>query len=107
MNLLQFDRAGYLISHYDNQIEGWQDAFLKALISIGNEFCIEKLMHIALNSENSDLRYQAVSGLGNIASKECVADLEWIRQNDVGEDFEGFKISDAASEAIYTIQHRK
>lgn len=106
MHLAAFDRSKFLTERFGEMNNGWQDAFMAAMAETGDYKCIKKLLEIAIDSHDPDLRYQAVSKLGNIGGLEIIESLSSITLNDTGEDFEGFRISDAAIKAIQEIQQR-
>ena len=67
---------------------------------------IEHLSEVAKNHDDGDFRYVAVVALGNVGNNSIIPLLKSIALTDLGADYEGFPIKDAALDAISAISNR-
>ncbi|WP_143342162.1 HEAT repeat domain-containing protein [Deinococcus indicus] len=96
MHFKGFDREEFLIKEFESADERWQGAIIGRLGSMSTLKAIGALITIAKFDSDADNRYLAVKQLANHGTPSNLEDLQWIYNNDDGEDYEGFKVSDAA-----------
>lgn len=73
------------------------------LSTYGDERVMEDLVHVLENDPAPDVRMLAAFALGRIGDERAIPVLIKARDNDLGVDFEGRSLSDAATDAFETI----
>lgn len=100
LKLEELDKVAFLIDFFDNAEPGWALACCKRLAQFKDKRAVLKLMEIARNNDDPDLRYIAVEGLGDLGDESAIPTLTWVVENDDGVDYEGFEIREIAKESI-------
>lgn len=67
---------------------------------------VDQLITLARNDPDADVRFRSVIILGQLGAERALAVLEWIRERDEGENYEGEPLRYAAEDAISQIKHR-
>lgn len=116
LHLEGYDVVGFLIGFFDEQSmpermgdwrsSGWRTACCRRLAKCKDSRAITKLATVLLSDSDPDVRFVAAEALGDIGDQQALPALEYASQNDKGEDYEGFLVSEAAREAIAKLRAR-
>ena len=106
MHFKDFDREEFLIKEFESADEGWQGAIIDRLGSMSTLKATSALIMIAKSDSDANNRYLAVKQLANYGTPSNLEDLRWVYNNDDGEDYEGFKVSDAARTTMNKVLSR-
>jgi HEAT repeat protein len=106
LSIIEFDRIGFLIDLFSVSPFGWQAACCRELSRFHDNRAITKLCDILLKEPNADLRYLAAEGLARIGDAAAIEPLRYAQNNDIGQDYEGFRVSDMASQALQQVLSR-
>lgn len=106
MHFKDFDREEFLIKEFESADEGWQGAIIDRLGSMSTLKATSALITIAKSDSDANNRYLAARQLANYGTPSNLEDLRWIYNNDDGEDYEGFKVSDAARTTMNKVLSR-
>ncbi|MBB6100037.1 HEAT repeat protein [Deinobacterium chartae] len=101
-----YDFVAFLVNQFDSANSRWQEAICRELGELKDQRAISKLTEVMLNHPEPDLRFIAVEQIEKIGNTEVISGLQNVVDNDTGEDFEGFPISDRANQAIESIRQR-
>jgi HEAT repeat protein len=101
-----FDRVQFLLDLFEGSSIEWQIAYCEELSRFHDPRAIAKLCSILLEDSDPDMRYTAAESLAKIGDARAIRALEYARDNDTGNDYEGFPIADMASEALQKIRSR-
>ena len=105
MKLTDLDTVGFLIELFRKSTD-WGIACCKYMANLQDDRVIEHLSEVAKNHDDGDFRYVAVVALGNVGNNSIIPLLKSIALTDLGADYEGFPIKDAALDAISAISNR-
>ena len=106
MKLLGIDKVGCLFELYSKSTPDWRLVCCKYLANFPDPRAVNRLCDVAQRHNDPDFRYVAVEGLGRIGDQSVISLLENISLVDMGTDYEGFPIKNAAVEAINAIVAR-
>lgn len=99
-----FDKVEFLINLYDQYPLKWNFTCCKELSKFQDKRAVKKLCDIALNDPDPSVRYVAIESLSVVGDETVIPMLEHVKAYDIGEDYEGFKITEIAAQAIKKIQ---
>ena len=106
MSLRDFDRVAFLIDILDRAPIEWQYNACYELRFFQDPRAAAKLCSVLLNSPTPDVRYVAAESLANFDDLAVIDTLEYARDHDIGEDYEGVPISETATWALGQIRNR-
>lgn len=101
LKLKKLDKVKFLIDLYDNYESEWGNVCCQEFVRFKNDPRVsKKLCNIALNSEDSDIRFNAIESLWKIGNISCLPTLKHIIKHDDGIDYEGRPIKQFAQKVL-------
>jgi HEAT repeat protein len=106
LSIRVFDKVEFLIQTLETSSSGWSYACCRELATFKDPRAIEKLCQVVRKSDDPDLRSSAVEALEVNGDASALDTLRMAVKNDLGTDYEGRPISEAAEKAIQEITSR-
>jgi HEAT repeat protein len=102
----EFDKVQFLVDVLNKLSSGWRAACCGELSRFQDKRAIAALCDVLLHDSDPDVRYTAAESLAINGDRTAVEVLEYAKKHDTGEDYEGFRVADMASEALEQIRSR-
>lgn len=106
LKIKDFDKVQFLIDLFKESSIDWRIICCKHLAKFQDKRAINKLCEIVMTDDDPDVRYCATESLSIIGDTTAITVLEQVNLYDTGEDYEGFRVSDMARQAIEIIKNR-
>ena len=106
MGINGYDKVGFLRDIFERSSVDWQIFNCTSLSCFQDPRAIQMLCSAALKNQDPDVRYVAADSLGALGDDTAVETLESVQKHDLGVDFEGFRIAEAARSSIVKIKSR-
>jgi HEAT repeat protein len=104
--LHDFDKVAFLIDILDRAPVEWQYNACYELRYFQDARAVAKLCAVLLENSTPDLRYVAAESLADFDDLTAIQALEYARDHDTGEDYEGVPVSETAKWSLDKIRSR-
>jgi HEAT repeat protein len=106
LKIQDFDKVGFLIGLFNKSDVDWRIACGRNLSRFQDSRAVAKLCDVLLHDSDADIRYVAAESLAKIGDHTAIEALIYAIANDTGKDYEGFRVSDMANQALQQIRER-